>query len=118
MYGRPRNATEWCTMTPIDPTDIRYVKLGSGGRWARRGLAHGEVHFGYRTVPHDLCVREDWGAVAQVLMDGGRSAGKAADGVREIRDFYTLGADCLWVTFADGHLWWGRCHRNRLGMTA
>ena len=27
-------------------------------------------------------------------------------GAREIRDFYTLGSDCLWVTFADGHLWW------------
>ena len=25
---------------------------------------------------------------------------------REIRDFYTLGPDCLWITFADGHLWW------------
>ena len=117
-------------MTPIDPTDIRYVKLGSGGRWARRGLAHGEVHFGYRTVPHDLCVRQDWDAVAQVLMDGGRSAGKAADGVREIRDFYTLGADCLWVTFADGHLWWafadpevlwlgdGEAHGARMRRTA
>ena len=36
----------------------------------------------------------------------GRSPGKAKDGVREIRDFYTLGSDCLWITFADGHLWW------------
>ena len=26
--------------------------------------------------------------------------------MREIRDFYTLGSDCLWITFADGHLWW------------
>jgi hypothetical protein len=27
-------------------------------------------------------------------------------GAREIRDFYTLGPDCLWVTFADRHLYW------------
>lgn len=26
-------------MTPIEPADIRYIKLGSGGRWAERGPA-------------------------------------------------------------------------------
>ena len=93
-------------MAPIDPTEIRYIKLGSGGRWAQNGLAQGEVHFGYPMVPHDLCLNRNWDAVAKLLIDHGRSAGKAKDGVREIRDFYTLGSDCLWVTFADGHLWW------------
>lgn len=93
-------------MTPIEPTDIRYIKLGRGGRWAERGLEHGEMHFGYQTVPHDICVSQDWDAVIRLLMDQGRSASKAKDGAREIRDFYTLGSDCLWVTFADGHLWW------------
>jgi hypothetical protein len=33
-----------------------------------------------------------------------RRPAKAA--LREIRDFYTLGADCLWITVADGYLWW------------
>ena len=33
-------------MTPITPTEIRYIKLGSGGRWAERGLDRGEMHFG------------------------------------------------------------------------
>lgn len=26
--------------------------------------------------------------------------------MREVKDFYTLGSDCLWITFADGSLWW------------
>ncbi len=93
-------------MEPVTPDHIRYIKLGRGGRWAQRGLAHGEVHFGYRMVPHEVCLDEDWEAVAGLLMERGRSPSKAKDGVREIRDFYTLGADCLWITFADGHLWW------------
>lgn len=93
-------------MTPIEATTIRYIKLGTGGRWAPYALENGELHFGYRMIPHDLCVKGDWEAVARLLMEHGRNAGKAKDGVREIRDFYTLGADCLWITFADGHLWW------------
>lgn len=93
-------------MDPINPTDIRYIKLGSGGRWETSSLEHRALHFGYSTVPHDLCVAQDWDAVARHLADEGRSPAKVTDALREIRDFYTLGADCLWVTFARGHLWW------------
>lgn len=90
----------------IEPAEIRYIKLGRGGCWAEHCLANGEIHFGYRAVPHDLCTRGDWEAVHRLLTEKGRSSSKAKDGVREVRDFYTLGRDCLWVTFADGHLWW------------
>jgi len=93
-------------MDPIAPTEIRYIKLGRGGAWVEYGLGHGEVHFGYREVPHDICQARDWDAVFQALIRLGRNPAKAKDGLREIRDFYTLGSDCLWVTFADGHLWW------------
>ena len=93
-------------MNPIDPKEIRYIKLGAGGKWVQLSHDRGEIHFSHRTVPHDLCVRGDWDAVDRHLVDHGRSPAKAKDAAREIRDFYTLGADSLWITFADGHLWW------------
>ncbi len=96
-------------MNPINPKEIRYIKLGGGGSWAQPAFERGELHFGYRTVSHDLCLRGvqgDWDPVTRFLTEAGRSLGKARDGVREIRDFYTLGSDCLWITFAEGHLWW------------
>lgn len=93
-------------MDPIAPTLIRYIKLGRGGAWAQSCLAAGELQFGYRTVPHDLCLANRWDTVTELLMQQGRSRAKANDAVREIRDFYSLGPDCLWITFADGHLWW------------
>src|SRR5439155_3170579 len=36
----------------------------------------------------------------------GRTNSGVTQGLRELHDFYELGTDCLWVTFADGHLWW------------
>jgi hypothetical protein len=36
----------------------------------------------------------------------GKSHGKARRQVRQARDFYTLGSDCLWITFVDNHLCW------------
>lgn len=93
-------------MNPISPAEIRYIKLGRGGNWAKPSFERGELHFGYRTVSHDLCMRGDWDTVVGILTEAGRNLGKARDAVREIRDFYTLGSNCLWITFADGHLWW------------
>ena len=94
-------------MVNIAPSEVRYIKLGPGGKWAPRCLEAGEIHFGYAMVPHAPCAAGDWDAVADILVrEAGRSKAKATDGVREIRDFYTLGSDCLWITFAESRLWW------------
>jgi len=94
-------------MSAFAPTTIRYIKLGSENRWAAPSLNGGELHFGYGEIPHELCLAGDWRAVARrvsatyswALRDTARAAG-------EIKDFYTLGQDCLWIAFADEHLWW------------
>lgn len=93
-------------VTQIAPAHARYIKLGSAGAWAEHSLANGIVPFGYARIPHEPCLAGDWDDVERRLLNGGRTPGKAKDGVREIRDFYELGSDCLWITFADRHLWW------------
>ena len=74
-------------MNTFPPKHIRYIKLGSGGHWAQHSLANSEMHFGFETVPDDLCKRGDWDAVANLLQAEGRIKGKARDNTREIRDF-------------------------------
>ena len=92
---------------PIAPPAIRYIKLGAGGCWVRSSLDRGEVQFGFPAIPHEPCLRGDWDRVLALLIDSGTSnKAKARDHLREIKDFYTLGADCLWIAFADDHLWW------------
>ncbi len=60
-------------MNPINPKEFRYIKLGRGGSWAQLAFERGELHFGYRTVSHDLCLQGDWDAVVQSLTEEGRS---------------------------------------------
>lgn len=94
-------------VSPIDPREIRYIKLGRGGVWAERSLEKGEIHFGYKSVPHELCLAGDWDTVAALMVErDGKSPGKAKDMTREVMEFYSQGSDCLWITFAHGHLWW------------
>jgi hypothetical protein len=85
---------------------FRYIKLGPNGRWSVRAIEEQVPFLGHKEVSHDLALRGDKEKVAAFLQGIGRSAGKANDFAREIVDFYTLGADTVWITFHNGRLWW------------
>ena len=74
---------------------VRSIKLGRGGAWTEQCLAHGEIRFGHRSVPHELALSRDRDAIVAHLIAAGRSPGTAAAFAREILDFYTLGADAV-----------------------
>lgn len=91
----------------LAPAAVRYIKLGPGGRWFARCCAENRLEFGYPDVARELMAAHDWEAVrAYFATTRGVKPGKARDFTREIREFHTAGADCLWITFADGCLWW------------
>ena len=89
----------------IEPGEVRYIKLGDGGRWAADAIEAGYVAFGYHSIPHEVCVAGDREEIRRLLDHRGSEGAKTA-GVNEVMTFYEAGADCLWVTFAGGHLWW------------
>ncbi len=94
-------------MSRIDAKAVRYIRLGRGSAWAPRALAAGEMPFGDPRDLHDLALAGDWEGLAQHYRAvKPTSLPKARDFVREVREFYTQ-ADCLWITFSDGKLWWG-----------
>lgn len=94
-------------MDPIKPTAVRFIKLGPGNRWFESSRANDRLEFGHRHVAHEVALAGDWDAVKRChVEERGRTAGKAADFVRELRDFYTQPETCLWITFAHGRLWW------------
>ncbi len=94
-------------MHALRPAAVRYIKLGPQGRWFDRCRREGLIELGHNSVPHHLAQVGDWTAIERLLVETqGRSSTKATDFVREIRDFYTLGANCIWITIAEGRLWW------------
>jgi hypothetical protein len=94
------------TLLEVHPKHIRYIKLGFGGCWAEQSLSEGVLYFGYHTIPHEVCERKDWDEVRNLLRPDRKSEGATTAGVTEVKTFYELGEDCLWITFADGYLWW------------
>jgi hypothetical protein len=90
----------------FEPGLVRYIKLGEKGKWAAEALSQGIIPFGYRAVDHQACANADWEEVRRQLIGMGRTSGGASQGVRELRDFYELPNNTLWVAMADGHFWW------------
>jgi hypothetical protein len=90
----------------ITAKQVRYIKLGRGGRWENTSLEQGELQFGHGKVSHELALTGDRARIKEALIKAGKSSQAATDDTREVLDFYQLGSDCLWATFARDHLWW------------
>src|ERR1041385_1122193 len=96
--------------------DVRYIKLGEKGKWEPRALSQGILPFGYRAVDHVSCAQGNWEEVRRQLIGMGRTNRGVSQGLRELKDFYGLPDDTLWVTIADGHVWWTFAHGPVLEM--
>lgn len=92
------------THTMISPANIRYIKHGAGGTWGAASLDNDRIEWGVAADSHAHAEAGDWAAAKAAYIAIG--TGTATGYVREMRDFYTLGADTLWITFARGFLWW------------
>ncbi len=90
-------------METITAREARYIKLGREGGWLEDCRRLGRVALGHDPAPHDKALGGDWEGVEAALRP---SRGDAVrEDLRELRDFYELGADAIWITFDREHLW-------------
>jgi len=90
----------------VTASTVRYIKLGQSGRWEKISFERGELHFGHGKISHEMALAGDRNQIKQLQISHGRDVRAAVDDAREVLDFYQLGLDCLWITFARDHLWW------------
>jgi len=90
----------------FEPGAVRYIKLGENGKWAVTAIEQGIIPFGYPLVDHQAWLAGDWDLLRDQLMKMGRTIRGVGQGLRELKEFYGLPENTLWVTMADGHFWW------------
>ncbi|MDX2094423.1 MAG: hypothetical protein SFW64_00545 [Alphaproteobacteria bacterium] len=88
----------------VTATTGRYIKLGSSGKWEQLCLQDGTLRLGYYEAPHSPAVAGDKEAIkaAYAYLDGS----VASDNARQVLQFYDPSDTVIWITFADGFLWW------------
>lgn len=87
---------------------IRYIKLGSSGRWEKRCIEEDQtIRLGYHSKLHQQCLDGEWETLHshwKVRRNGDQGA--ATRDVNQIRDFYEAPETDIWVTFYKRHLYW------------
>jgi hypothetical protein len=96
---------------PVTATRALYIKLGEGNRWAKLAFTTGTLRFGFSDISHGMALKcvenRDFRSVkAYYERERGVAPGTATRYSNEVREFYTSGSDVLWITFAEGRLWW------------
>jgi hypothetical protein len=92
-------------MTPTKasiPATIRYIKNGAGGKWWPMARKRHQVHCGWSGVPGKLLKRGDIDAIWALPA---AQRGSTQD-FNALRDLLARPSQHVWMTFAEGCLWW------------
>lgn len=92
-------------------TRAMYIKLGEGNRWAKLAFNTNTLRFGFEEFSHEGSLaatqNKDFAPVKYYYEnERGVAPGTATRYSNEVREFYTAGTDVLWITFAEGRMWW------------
>jgi len=93
-------------MERITARKALYIKLGRGGKWEDRCLSDGTMRFGYPEVSHEVARSADFAQIRDLFIAKGHKPGTATRHAQNVLSFYYEPADTLWITFANGFLWW------------
>jgi hypothetical protein len=94
------------SMADALPSSVRYVKNGEGGRWWPAAKAHGQVHLGWRIIPHHLLRNADMTAIEPLIRSEFGAKPGATQDFNALRSLLDHPSQHVWVTFQDGCMWW------------
>ena len=78
-------------MQEINPTQVRFIKLGEGGEWEASCIAEGVIRLGYHSPHHQDSLDGNWYAVRQFWFNARKGNGATtSSSVNQIRAFYEL----------------------------
>ncbi len=93
-------------MEPIKASQAKYIKLGEGGEWQDLCIKDDTLRLAYYEIPHELGLKGDSEGIKQIFLDRDMIQQTASNHARQVMDFYDKAEDTLWITFANGYLYW------------
>lgn len=94
-------------LTKIEPRKAYFIKLGVGGEWEQECFTNGTIRFGYADFPFEEYAAGNWDNAKkfwQEFREGNATA--ASNDITQIRAFFEADEETLWITFANGCLYW------------
>lgn len=95
---------------PIAPAMVRYVKLGTQGKWENLCREKGILRFGFDTADPETmawCRAGQWDKVTEDWQNFRGSKGSGTRDANAIQCYWTDPGNILWITFIGEDLCWG-----------
>lgn len=89
---------------------VRYIKLGEGGKWEKDCIKNNIIRFGFGTYKEErfkLCMARRWNELAKQFIADGRNQSTANRFTKETRLFFESDATTVWITFVGEFFYWG-----------
>jgi hypothetical protein len=95
-------------MKKINPSDVKYIKLGRKGRWEEDCIENSNtLKLGFDSADHSLCKKGKWQAICDYYNNIEEySPSKSKVIADQIETFYTSDKTVLWLSFYKRMLWW------------
>lgn len=95
-------------MEKISSTQALFIKLGVKGSYEKECIKERNiVKLSYNEIDHDLCLSGHWQAVKKNIAKKYKTPkGVTTYHLNQIKYFYEVGQDVLWITFYNHKLWW------------
>ncbi len=93
-----------------DPRQVRYIKLGEGGKWEKECRENGTIRFGFDSATDErfsLSCGGKWKELTAHFAAQGKTKGTATRFTNETRIFFEDDGSTLWITFIGEDLSWG-----------
>lgn len=95
---------------PLKPSTVRFIKLGSGGRWEQLSIKERQILcFGFDSADPDQLMQMrdgDWEAVRNGWINEKRGPGFPTYATNALKAYFEDDGTTLWVTFYAGDLYW------------
>jgi hypothetical protein len=93
----------------INPSRVRYIKLGGGGDWEKECLEKRIIRIGFGSAQtrFELCEARRWNDVSESFIMEGKDKGTVTRFTNELRLFFEDDGSMLWITFVGERLCWG-----------
>jgi hypothetical protein len=98
-------------LAPVEPSSVRYIKLGTGGSWEKECLQRNIIRIGFGSACPDLlgwCQSGSWDSVKRHFVAEGKDKTTATRFTGELRLFFEDNGTTLWITFMKNRLYWGQ----------
>ena len=90
--------------------NVRYIKLGEGGKWESECIEKNIIRFGFGTYKEErfaLCMARRWDEFAKQFIADGKNQSTANRFTKETRLFFESDATTVWITFVGEYFYWG-----------